>query len=472
MTASPSPAPLEVSSGTHTLFTARGTSILWDASHAQFIRLKNNSRDILVEHSTQLSFEGEELEDITTFGEEVFLLTKRPVGTQWSRPWKRRPGSMVLLDGYRSPMPLCAYIVRAFSVDGAMQIGETLHLEQRGVAGLIHAGPHRVIVKTIGHECIASVWLSPLAARPGWLSIYSELTWDPNIIATKIGFKDAEEELEYLQLEHLESDGDPKDVREEFSEEETLDYAFLTDSLIVRFRELARWESELELWLEVFDLSSAETNPTGFQTPPILLKLRLPWKQWSHVDVSDSYLSTEPTFSSRRCLSVCIHNTGFSSLILLDANRIRDHALQKFYVPAIFQQFCYHTFEDDAPFTICTTKHLAPPTWNGRLIFPAFDLDSSTAHPTVPRIRFVRFTEGSPIIIDIPVSTLIPCDELCGEFLEQRYTADPQFVVSWDGSKTLCVVFRWTMLEGQEASPLEHEGTVLYPNYSTLGVFM
>jgi hypothetical protein len=87
MTQLPSPAPLVTSSTTKTFFTASGVSVLWDETKAQLVQLypEDPSRVVFVKNLFQLSFNGEEIEDIATFGDEIFILTRIPTATHWKR---------------------------------------------------------------------------------------------------------------------------------------------------------------------------------------------------------------------------------------------------------------------------------------------------------------------------------------------------------------------------------------------------
>jgi hypothetical protein len=264
-----------------------------------------------------------------------------------------------------------------------------------------------------------------------------------------------------------ESDSEPKDIREDFADEETLDYVFLSDDLVGRLRESAEYQNDLELWLEIFKIS------TQSATPPILLKLPLP-AGGRPVELSNSYLTSEPRFSEKRCLSVCLNNryaisrslwsscllifhspSGRAGLIILDANKIRQFALNS---PSnspttreVFNQVCCQEFEDDAPFVANMAQYLAPSTSHPVFLFPTVDLSPNTPHPKALMIRFGVLPApdlGRPNLatIDIPVTSLIPADDLISEDLikDFPYLMDAPFALSWDGDRTACVVFRST----------------------------
>ncbi|KAJ6516532.1 hypothetical protein C8R47DRAFT_1312983 [Mycena vitilis] len=434
-------APVQVSWTTRTMYTANGTSILWDRSHAQFVTTCEDSTagDVVVADVTELAFAGEEIEDLATFDDEVFVLTRKATGAEWTRPWKRRAGPRYVSDLYESPHPLHTYIVRAFTVNGMMQIGPPLHIEQEGVDGLIRAGPYRIIAKIIGPQCMASLWLSPTSGCAYWVPIYNELTWDPDVIARQIGFQNAQEELDYLALPDEYKSDPQKDEREDYIDEDTLDYAFLGDYLVIRLREAAHPSGDLQVWLEAFKITS---HQTGSACPPVF-NLSFDWKSYAG-ELSDSYLRSEYTFNRDRCLSVCLHNTGASALYLLDANKLRDHAMSVCSEPAKLRvkDFCYHVFDAGTPFLLQLGKYQTPTTSNGTLFFPGYDLDPFSADPAAPLFRFVQFGTQPAHVVDIPLRSLLALDENMSDFREQDSHFDPApFVVSWDGCKTLCVVF-------------------------------
>jgi hypothetical protein len=125
--------------------------------------------------------------------------------------------------------------------------------------------------------------------------------------------------------------------------------------------------------------------------------------------------------------------------------------------------FSYSTLEMDGetttPFLTHTGGDRAPPiTAHKRLMFPALDLDPTSAHPDSPLLRFMRFTEVGepPKIIDVPIKSLIQdIDDILVGFMGQRYYPGPEapWVLSWDGKQTLCVVFCATQLRPLEEEP-------------------
>jgi hypothetical protein len=124
--------------------------------------------------------------------------------------------------------------------------------------------------------------------------------------------------------------------------------------------------------------------------------------------------------------------------------------------------FSYSTLEMDGrtttPFVTYTGSDYALSTSHKTLMFPALDLDPTSAYPDSPLLRFLRFTEVGqpPKIIDVPITSLIQHvgDILVG-FMGQEYSQDSEapWVLSWDGKQTLCVVFRATQLRPLEEEP-------------------
>ncbi|KAJ7183879.1 hypothetical protein C8R46DRAFT_1210019 [Mycena filopes] len=473
---------IDVSSTTHTLFTATGTSILWDVSKVTLVKLARDETGVLVKDTTELAFDGEEIEDIATFDDDVFLLTRKPTGDEWSRPWKRRRNVAVNQDPYYEwNRPVFLFTVRAFSVSGGVQRGPALQIPDTGVRGDLRAGPHRVMVKVIGQRCIAGIWSLPTLNTPEWGLLYSELTWvcfphrlnfysrrglntvqDPNTIAQEMGFRDAHDELDHLatrsdKSDEAELDTDesyPPAPRDEYKDEETQDYAFLSDTLVVRLRDIASDGYELEVQLQVFRIPSVPSQDVA-PTPPNLLWLGV-WSMERHFTLSDSFLRVDPTFREQRALTVCIHNDDHC-IQLVDANRLRDLAEN----PPSGEMVSIYTvaFDDgepkpDTPFVCATGRYVVPSTSHGTLLFPACDLDPTSPFPSTPLLRFRPFATPAPAV-DIPITSLIAVDELIVDFRTQSFQlglGDPPFVVAWDGRETLCVVFRSTLL------PLETQG--------------
>ncbi|KAJ7136348.1 hypothetical protein C8R43DRAFT_1239001 [Mycena crocata] len=163
--------------------------------------LADEGSDVAVEDIRHISFDGEDIADVVrACGEKLFILTRSFTGSQWARPWKRRPGRTTT-DRYKRDLPLFVFMLRIFAVDQGSQIGDILQIPKPGLEAF-------------------------LCQRA-----------DPDIIAKEIGFHNAQEELEYLKSGLAQEETDAKDLREEYPDEETLDYAFLTDIVVARLCE-------------------------------------------------------------------------------------------------------------------------------------------------------------------------------------------------------------------------------------------
>ncbi|KAJ7877634.1 hypothetical protein B0H13DRAFT_1893084 [Mycena leptocephala] len=427
MSCLPLPANVSVSPTTRTLFTATGISILWDTMSMHLVELEEDDRCQVGKLRT-LAFVGEQIIDVTVLNDMLFVLTSLSTEIMWRRPWKRRNWDHD--DIYKMERRVCKFLVRAYRVPGSSQVGETLVVGDRGVHARITSGPARLIVEVIGKECVASFWATPNSAELRWIPLYREITWDPDIIARCLGFRDAQEEIEAIEK------GSEQDERCDYTDEETVAYAFLSDTCVVRLRDRAEVGGVLDFQVEVFEIPSVLAETERAAAAPILLTLPGP-VQTVHTSPTEASMTTERSVSNTQCLCICIHNTAtVGTHITLEMDG-----------------------ETTTPFLTHTGGDRAPPiTAHKRLMFPALDLDPTSAHPDSPLLRFMRFTEVGepPKIIDVPIKSLIQdIDDILVGFMGQRYYPGPEapWVLSWDGKQTLCVVFCATQLRPLEEEP-------------------
>ncbi|KAJ6517647.1 hypothetical protein DFH09DRAFT_1373617 [Mycena vulgaris] len=435
----PLPVDVPVSSATRTLFTATGTSILWDTTIIQVVELDDLCQ---VKRLQALSFVGEAVVDVTTFEDTVFILTGVSTNAVWKRVWKRR----ILMEWYDSERQVCEYAVRAYRVPGCSQIGDKLVVGDHGVHARISAGPGRVFVEVIGNECVASFWTIPNGTESRWMPLYREITWDPNIIARQLGFRDAQEEAEAIQKGAVQND------RSDETDEETLAYVFLSDSWVVRLRDSADVGGELEFHIEVFEIPSVAAG-TGPAVAATTLLTSTVFLLTAGTEPTQASLTTERRSSDPQFLTICIHNTGNSYVTIVDFKKLVDavSTCASMSEGESTPLACYSSLEmdgrtPDTPFVTHTNKGLAPTVAHNTLMFPALDIDRTSAFPDVPLLRFMRFTEVGrpPKIINVQIKYLIHVDDLLGGFEGQTpYFAAP-WVLSWDGEQTLCIVFRGT----------------------------
>ncbi|KAJ6459211.1 hypothetical protein DFH09DRAFT_1383629 [Mycena vulgaris] len=434
-----------VSQTTRTTFTATGTCILWDESRAHFINW--DAHDCAsAEHTHEMSFTGEEIVDVIACESRVFVLTRILTGTQWTRPWARRGSSWMDGDIYNlCEHPLANYFVRAFCAAGVDHMGETLAVPHRGVKAVMHAVSTQIIVKVVGQECVASIWRAPNSEMSTWVLIHAELTWDPEIIAKEIGFHNAQAELEYLDAPDDGEDEGPKESCMLFDDVETLDYAFLTDTLVVRLREKVECRADVDFWLEIFQIRQAPSGSPVFSVSPILLNFYVPWNL-GQGDMTEAGLMTSDISSQPNSLSIWIQYNGNYSFTVLNIPKLVEGVAN----PSQFtshmnpiQLVCYHDLRTDDPFVAHISHGLRPTTAHKTLLFPAFDLDPNYADPAVPLLRFLLFGDvgETPKTINIPINSL---DTLLANFHRQDHwhMGYAPFVVSWDGSSRICVVFR------------------------------
>ncbi|KAJ6596420.1 hypothetical protein DFH09DRAFT_1072455 [Mycena vulgaris] len=299
--------------------------------------------------------------------------------------------------------------------------------------------------------------------------------YDRDIIAKEIGFRDGEEELEYLaaSAQGLEPEGEWKAPRHDFVDVETLDYAFLTDILVVRLRKSA---DGIKFWFELFEI---QREPT-YSVTPVLLKLDVAW--WSdYPELTEAALIAENSGADLGCLSMWIQSSyvarhssvyisyssfpcsGKYSLSVMDVAKLIECLSNPSLLAEVIDPMdlvCYHSqgSQAGAPFWTTNQEGIRSMATRKILLFPALDLDPTSPDPTTPLIRFLRFGKvGNPVqTTDIPISTLIPTDELLRGFRDQlSLVSPPPFVLSWDGRSRLCIIFRQTgvCLEDDEPHP-------------------
>lgn len=119
----------------------------------------------------------------------------------------------------------------------------------------------------------------------------------------------------------------------------------------------------------------------------------------------------------------------------------------------LYNLLTYHSLDRDQPFVNHTNMGLRLATSQRRLLFSALDLDPACSTPNIPILRFLRFGGVGTTTIDIPITSLIPADDLLVGFRSQTMSfQNARFVLSWDGSDKICVVFR-----GADWHPLQPE---------------
>ncbi|KAJ6589521.1 hypothetical protein B0H19DRAFT_1367834 [Mycena capillaripes] len=201
ITMSLTPNLLTISSSTRAIFSPDGVCITWEAERVQISVSESAQvdRSSLPKVVEELKFDHEEILDVAVNDDGLFILTGIPTGTQWRRQLKRH--EYLNEDPWTKDRPLYSYGLRLFSVQNRSQTGDTLWLPDAGVNAAIRAGTHKAIVKSIGPNCYASIWQAP-SVDGEWHCLHQELSWDPDIIAKKIGFQNHQEELAHITETH------------------------------------------------------------------------------------------------------------------------------------------------------------------------------------------------------------------------------------------------------------------------------
>ncbi|KAJ7659114.1 hypothetical protein DFH06DRAFT_1195069 [Mycena polygramma] len=432
------PTLLPVYSSTKVIFASNGVGIAWDTRGVRFLVAESTRKD---HHSPpqvaqEFKFENEEILDVAVHDDDLFILTGIPTGDQWRRQLRR--GQRWDEDQWTNDHPLYSYDLRLFSVHQCSQMGVTLQLPDQGVKASIHAGTNKVIVQLIGPNCYASVWRTPTAGIQHWQCVHEELTWDPDIIAKKLGFRNHQEEIA-----HIKATGDaaaPNGDRERFKDVEFLDYAFITDTLVLRIRDVGVADYSDREWVaEVIDVSSMEGVDGRTEAPTVVHSLL----RHSYVTggIIEAFIHTPTKFSEDDWISITLTSDEGVFQMFYRVNELVHHRNTNPHV----------TRESNDPFTDYAFWDLGP-TFSGRLaLHPAVDVDPTSDLP-VPSLRFLRFaTQGNGLdCIDIPVMRLFDGDPaLVLASLQAAKHHLPPYVVAWDGRDTVCIICR----DSKQAEP-------------------
>ncbi|KAJ6602290.1 hypothetical protein B0H10DRAFT_2230173 [Mycena sp. CBHHK59/15] len=175
-------------------FAEAGLLIAWDKSAAQVIALDSFLEKKVIQY---ISFNDAEVADVASFGNELFVLTRIPLGSTWA----------------------------------------SLDIPQHAVHAVIRVWHGKAIVRLTGPTCVTSFWSTPGLETPEWTLVYQELTWDPEEIAKELGFENSAEEITSRRCLASVDEGPEggKDSEEEILEErseyrdrEILDHIYLS----------------------------------------------------------------------------------------------------------------------------------------------------------------------------------------------------------------------------------------------------
>ncbi|KAJ7659101.1 hypothetical protein DFH06DRAFT_436653 [Mycena polygramma] len=427
------PIPLTtISSATRAIFSPDGVCIIWDAHDLQLCKSSEGEAPEIV---YEIKFTGEEILDVAVHDDELFVLTGIPTGTRWRRELRRY--EYWDKDPWTKDRPLYSYSLRTFTIRQRSAIGPTLRLPDEGVKASIRAGKHTAIVKSIGPECYASVWRAPNGMGGQWNCLHKELSWDPDVIAKKLGFRDHFEEVAHIKATNDERAPSGSGWRNRYGDAEFFDYSFISDTLVLRVRYGGLDDDDSGVWsAQVLDMSTIDESGA-----PAVDTQSIPGT-YIYRGITDAFINTPTTFSVDDWVSITLWGVEgafqvfFCVFKLIEtvknpSKRPVDHVIRGTQEP--FMRYAF--------------QGLGPTLRREFAILPAFDVDRNSKLP-VTSLRFLRFpAEGMAVeVLDVPFRSLFP-----GHYPDvpeippsERDNAPglPQYVVAWDGRHTLCVVFR------------------------------
>ncbi|KAJ6552840.1 hypothetical protein B0H19DRAFT_1295240 [Mycena capillaripes] len=370
------PPALTITASTMFIFSPAGIGISWEPSEVRLVQVNDRAEGEIIR---EIRFDKEEIIDVAVHDDELFILTGISEGTQWRRQLKRRQN--LDDDEWTDDHPLRS------------QTGSTLWLSGHGVNAVLRAGKNMAIVKIIGPDCYVSMWRAPNGpSDASWHCFHEELTWDPDLIAKEIGLENADVELAAIQAAEANDEQDELEVHRRYQHQdvEFLDYAFLSDKLAVRIRDVGQ---------------------------------------------DDGEVASEGTFQAI-----------YPVTSLVPANSNGGEALECVSADAGGRQVDCITREYQDGFIAYTFTNLGPNFYGALALHPAFDIDPQSAVTDVPTMRFLRFTTPEIQVksIDIPFTSLFeedPC-EAPEVPKDERSTLGNPYVISWDGRDTICVIYR------------------------------
>ncbi|KAJ6547932.1 hypothetical protein DFH09DRAFT_1087401 [Mycena vulgaris] len=432
-----------LSPSTRALFSPTGICIAWDAGKVQLL-LPDFTQDTSPSEAHLLqviAFGNEEILDVAVHDDDLYILSGVPAGNEWRRRLRRR--SHWDDDPWTKDHPLYSYGLRFFSLQRSSQVGPALWLADQGVNAVIRAGTNTAIVKLIGPHCYASMWKPPGQSQADWHCFHEELTWDPDLIARELGFQDAEDEITHIrETDDDSSPGVDSGWRNEYTDVEFLDYAFISDTLVLRLRDSGMDDADGWFSAEVLDLSEMKQSPGRQEAPALVASLVR--ETTIYMEMTKGFINTPLTFSDDDWFSITLISvdgifqtffrvSDFSQSGLKDGARIDAP-------PGIR--------EPTEPFLEYAHKYLGP-TFSGRLaLLPAVDVDAESATPDVPSVRFVRLPPvGNEVTyLDVPFMSLFVDDSSLIPELPHAAKRDglglPSYLISWDGRDTICITYR------------------------------
>ncbi|KAJ6518221.1 hypothetical protein C8R47DRAFT_1312681 [Mycena vitilis] len=427
------PIPLAtISTATRAIFSLGGVCIIWDAHAAQLCKASEGEAPEIFQ---EIKFAGEEILDVAVHDDELFLLTGIPMGTQWRR--KLRRYEYWDKDPWTKDHPLYSYSLRTFSIRQRSAIGPTLRLPDEGVKASVRAGKHMAIVRSIGPECYASVWRAPRGMGGEWDCLHKELSWDPDVIAKRLGFQDRHEEVAHIEATNDGRAPSGAGWRNRYGDAEFFDYAFISETVILRVRYGGLDNDDSGVWsAQLIDITAIDKSGA-----PAVDTQSIPGT-YIYRGITEAFINTPTTFSADGLISITLWGVegAFQVLFciskLLEATETPSKRPVDHVIRGTQEPFIRYAFQGIGP------------TLHGKFgMLPAFDVDRNSKLP-VTSLRFLRFPaeEMTVEVLDVPFRSLFP-----GRYpdvpeippSERDNTPGlPPHVVSWDGRHTLCVLFR------------------------------
>ncbi|KAJ6614079.1 hypothetical protein B0H10DRAFT_2046387 [Mycena sp. CBHHK59/15] len=438
----PLPPSIKLSPSTRTLFSANRSSIVWDSQTLRIIRLDEDSASLSAKLAQEIHWDGAEIADVAIFGDDLAILTRCAVGTEWKPPWQRRYDR--LEDPWGYPRPLYSYTIALFSIELQLQTGESVLIPHHGVGALIRTGFHRVIVQIAGPKSISSFWEMPTADFPTWKLLHEELTWDPEVIAREIGFVNAEAELSATVF--------PKGIRHEQRDREILDYVFLSSDIVLRLLEDAVDRAGADFSVQAFDLQTSSGGPKGPTAAPSIFTLVVACSD-IYIEKAEGLFTTSNTETHTPDFVIislhCADNP--CARIILRTSTLMGFVRDPETLPSpggssdgeiLYEEWRALQFMDHIRSWRDRASSLGPTIHNNVVFLPITDVDPESTD-LQPLLRFMNVATESygATNLDIPLATLlpnIPVQDLT-PYIGQLW---PPTIAVWDGFATLCVILR------------------------------
>ncbi|KAJ6556282.1 hypothetical protein B0H19DRAFT_1262368 [Mycena capillaripes] len=427
-----------ISASTRTIILPDGIAILWDENTVQFAASEctevNCPSEPTIAHTLQS--DKDEIVDVAVHDDNLFVLTGTQTGIHWRRELRRCRHWYD--DPWTKDHAIYSYALRLFSVQHRLQRGPTLWLPDQAVNAAIRAGTDAVIIQFIGPDCHVAFWRTPGPQGRDWLCFHEEVTWDPDLIARKLGFQDFKEEIAHIEA--TDEDIAPHGWREDYKDVELLDYAFISDRFALRVRDSGCHLFDGSLEVEVLDLS-VMTASYGRKPAPAVGSSLI---RFTYVhSKTEAFITTPTTFSSDDVISVTsIADDGVFQAFyrVSQLSNLNPDTPAYLNAPAAIR-------EEDHGFLEDAMLNNGPIFFGAVALMPGVDIDSNSGTPCIPAVRFVCFTDGNVMQnVDIPFVSFFAKDLFMMPVppsAARKHAPDTlPYTVSWNGKDTLCILYR------------------------------